>query len=176
MKVLLCADVKKVGYYGDVVDIADGFARNYLFPQGLAKIATDDNIRSVADEKAKRSEQRLRERKRLEAAAAAVNGAEVALAAKANELGHLFGSVGPKEIADNLRSQGFDVLDEFVHLPEHIKQVGKQDVTLRFADDLQVNVSVLVVAEGAAAQPSEQTAPPASAEIPAEGQQPSGQA
>ena len=75
MKVLLCADVKKIGYYGDVVDVADGFARNYLFPQGLAKVATEDNVRSVADEKAKRSEQRLRERKRLEAAAAAINGA-----------------------------------------------------------------------------------------------------
>ena len=110
MKVLLCSDVKKIGYYGDVVDVADGFARNYLFPQGLAKVATDENIRSVADEKARRSEDRLRERKRLEAAAAAVNGAEAAVSAKANEVGHLFGSVGPKEIAENLRSQGFDTI------------------------------------------------------------------
>jgi large subunit ribosomal protein L9 len=177
MKVLLCADVKKIGYYGDVVDVADGFARNYLFPQGLAKVATDDNIRSVADEKAKRSEHRLRERKRLEAAAAAVKGAEVALSAKANELGHLFGSVGAKEIAENLRSQGFDVLDEFVHFPEHIKQVGKHEVTLKYADDLQVNVTVVVVAEGAVAEASQETtSPPAPAESPAEGQQPSGQA
>ena len=177
MKVLLCSDVKKIGYYGDVVDVADGFARNYLFPQGLAKVATDENIRSVADEKARRSEDRLRERKRLEAAAAAVNGAEAAVSAKANEVGHLFGSVGPKEIAENLRSQGFDVLDEFVHLPEHIKQVGKHEVPLRFADDLQVNVTVIVVAEGAVIEPSKDTAQPAPpAQSPAQDQQSAEQA
>lgn len=176
MKVLLCADIKKIGYYGDVVDVADGFARNYLLPQGLARIATDENIRSVAEEKARRSEERLRERNRLEAAAAAVKGAEAAISAKANELGHLFGSVGPKEIAENLRSQGFDVLDEFVYLPEHIKQVGTHEVPLRFADDLQVNVTVIVVAEGAVVEPPKDTAQPAPpVESPPEGKPPAEQ-
>ena len=86
MKVLLFEDIKKLGWLGDVVEVNDGYARNYLIPKGLARIATEGNIRSISKEKATRAEQRLKERKRLERAAEAVDGAEAVLAAKANEL------------------------------------------------------------------------------------------
>jgi large subunit ribosomal protein L9 len=147
MKVLLCEDIKKLGWLGDVVDVTVGYARNYLLPQGLAKVATDGNIRAIAKEKAKRSEQRLKERKRLEKAVEAVNGAEAVLAAKANEQGGLFGSVTEAMIAANLRAQGFEVADEIIKLPEHIKQLGTHEVSLRFAEDLVATVRVVVVAE-----------------------------
>jgi len=80
--------------------------------------------------------------------AAAVEGAVAVVAAKANEQGVLFGSVGAREIAENLRAQGFEVADEMVQLPEHIKQVGTHSVSLKFAVDLAVTVNVVVVAEG----------------------------
>jgi len=147
MKVLLCEDIKKLGWLGDVVDGTEGYARNYLLPQRLAKVATEDNIRAIAQEKAKRAEQRLQERKRIEKAVEAVNGAEAVLAAKANEQGVLFGSITEPMIAANLRSQGFEVADEIVKLPEHIKSVGTHEVTLRFAEDLTATVRVTVVAE-----------------------------
>ena len=147
MKVLLCEDVDKLGWLGDIVEVNDGYARNYLLPQGLAKFATEASIRAIADEKAKRAEQRIKESKRLEEAAQAVEGAEAVVAAKANELGHLFGSVTAPQIAANLREQGFKVADEIVKLPEHIKQVGTHPVTLKFRDDLIVNVNVVVVPE-----------------------------
>ena len=112
MKVLLFEDIKNLGWLGDVVEVNKGYARNYLIPKGLAKVATEGNIRSIAKEKAKRAEQRLKERKRLERAAEAVDGAEAVLAAKANELGVLFGSVGEHQIAllvsrtdENLRTR-----------------------------------------------------------------------
>jgi len=148
MKVLLCEDVKKLGWLGDIVEVSTGYARNYLLPQGLAKIATEANIRALAREKAGRAEQRIHERKRLEAAAAAVDGAEAVLAAKANEQGVLFGSIGATDIAANLREQGFEVADELVQLEENIKQVGTSQIKLRFDDDLTVAVNVVVVAEG----------------------------
>jgi large subunit ribosomal protein L9 len=91
----------------------------------------------------------MKERKRLEAAAQAVDGAEAVLAAKANEQGVLFGSITEAIIAANLRDQGFAVADEIVKLPEHIKQVGDHSVTLRFTDDLKATVKVTVVAEQA---------------------------
>jgi len=147
-KVLLCQDIMRLGWLGDIVEVPTGYARNYLLPQGLAKAVTEANIKSLAKEKAKRSEQRIHERKRLDAAASAVQGAEAVIAAKANEQGNLFGSVGSQQIADNLRQQGFEVADEIVQLPEHIKQVGTfTDVVLKFAEDLTATVTVVVVAE-----------------------------
>lgn len=147
MKVLLCEDITRLGWLGDVVDVTEGYARNYLLPQGLAKVATEGNIRAIAEAKAERAAERLKERKRLEAAAEAVDGAEAVLAAKANEHGVLFGSVTDRMVAANLREQGFAVADEVVKLSEHIKQVGSHSVTLRFADDVTATINVVVVAE-----------------------------
>jgi len=147
MKVLLCEDVKKLGWLGDVVEVNDGYARNYLLPQGIAKVATDASIRAIAEEKARRAEQRIQESKRAGEAAKTVEGAEAVVAAKANEQGVLFGSVSARQIAANLREQGFEVADEVVQLPEHIKQIGTHTVTLKFADDLTATVNVVVVPE-----------------------------
>jgi len=148
MKVLLCEDVRKLGWFGDVVEVNEGYARNYLLPQGLAKLATDDNIKAVAEEKGKRAEQRIKEHKRLAEVAKTVDGAEAVLAAKANEQGVLFGSVTASQIAANLREQGYQVADDVVQLPHHIKQVGTYSVTLKFADDLTATVNVVIVPEG----------------------------
>lgn len=98
MKVLLCEDVNKIGFYGDIVEVAEGFARNYLLPQRLAIIPSEAKLRSMAQEKAKRADDRLRLRKQLESACAAVNGAEAVIVAKANEQGILFGSVPPSRL------------------------------------------------------------------------------
>ncbi len=147
MKVLLKEDIQKLGWFGDVVEVNNGYARNYLLPQGLATVVNDDNVRALAEEKSKRAEQRIREKKRLEEAAKTVDGAEAVIAAKANEQGHLFGSVTENMIASNLRAQGFTVADEVVQIHDHIKEVGTHNVKLRFAENVVVNVKVVVVAE-----------------------------
>lgn len=157
MKVLLCDDIEKLGWLGDVVEVAEGYARNYLLPQRLATPATEANIRAIAEEKAKRAEQRKLEGRRLEAAMKAVEGAEAVIAAKANELGHLFGSVTAREIAANLREQGFEIADKIVQLPEHIKEVGPHSVTLKFGPDLTTTVNVVVVAERDESETSPET-------------------
>ncbi len=156
MKVLLCDDIEKLGWLGDVVEVTEGYARNYLLPQRLARPATEANIRAIADEKAKRAEQRKLEGKRLEAAMKAVEGAEAVIAARANELGHLFGSVTAREIAANLREQGFEVADKIVQLTEHIKEVGAHPVKLRFSPELTTTISVVVVAEQEASEATSQ--------------------
>jgi large subunit ribosomal protein L9 len=147
MKVLLIADVEKLGWLGDIVDVNTGYARNYLLPHNLAKVPTEANLRSIAEEKVKHAEQRLQETKHLADACEKVRDAEVVIAAKANELGHLFGSVIASDIAGNLREQGFDVTDRIVRLDEHIKQVGTHNVRLKFAEELTCQVSVVVVAK-----------------------------
>ena len=147
MKVLLINDVKKLGWLGDVIEVSEGYARNYLLPRGLAVLPTKGSLKSIEKKKAAHTEHRSLERKRLEVVAKAVEGAEVVISAKANELGHLFGSVTEAEIAGNLRSQGFEISDDFVDMAVHIKQVGTTKVNLLFDKDLTATVNVVVVAE-----------------------------
>jgi large subunit ribosomal protein L9 len=152
MKVLLIKDVKKIGWLGDVIEATEGYARNYLFPQGLAVEPTKGNLRAIMKKKAESSASREMERKRLEVVAKAVEGAEVVLSAKANEVGHLFGSISESDIASNLRSQGFEIADDVVDLGAHIKQTGTMKVSLLFDKDLTATIKVIVVAEQEAAQ------------------------
>jgi large subunit ribosomal protein L9 len=147
MKVLLCEDIKKLGWFGDIVEVNTGYARNYLLPQGLAKMVSEGAVKSLAQEKAKRAEQRLQQARQMEAAAKAVDGAEAVLSAKVNEQGHLYGSITAEQIAANLRAQGFAVADDVVAMTDHIKQVGTHSVKLKYRDDLIVTVKVVVVGE-----------------------------
>jgi large subunit ribosomal protein L9 len=148
MRILLCEDIRGLGWLGDVVEVNAGYARNYLLPQGLGKPATEDNLRSIAREKTSRAEERKLEAEQLQKVAEAVEGAEAVVAAKANEQGILFGSVSASQIAQNLREQGFEIADEFVDPHEHIKNVGTAQVKLIFTEDLTATVSVVVVPEG----------------------------
>ena len=156
MKVLLIKDVKKgqqagspiLGFLGDVVETSAGFARNWLFPQGLAVMPTEANIKAIATKKAARVLERRREIEQFEQTTTAVQGAEVVIAGKANPAGALFGSVTPSAIADNLRQQGFEVAAENVHLDKNIKQVGTYpDTVVKFSEDLTATITVIVVAE-----------------------------
>jgi large subunit ribosomal protein L9 len=148
MRILLCEDVRGLGWLGDVVEVNPGYARNYLLPQGRGKPATDANLRSIAKEKTQRAEERKLEAEQLQKVAEAVEGAEAVVAAKANEQGILFGSVSASEIAQNLREQGFEIADEFVDPHEHIKNVGTAQVKLTFTEGLTATISVVVVPEG----------------------------
>jgi len=144
MKVLLCSDIEKLGWLGDIVDVKNGYARNYLIPQGLATVPTEANIKALADEKSRRAEARRLVRDQKERLVTSVQDAEVVLTAKANEQGHLFGSVTERDIAQNLREQGFDVADEMIKMDGHIKELGVSEVTVRAAADLTATVRVVV--------------------------------
>ena len=147
MKVLLCQDVEMLGWFGDVVEVKTGYARNYLLPHRIAIVPTEANIKSLEEERAQRSEQRKIAVERLAQVVGKVDGAEAVVSAKANEQGHLFGSVTEKDIAANLREQGFEVPDNCVDLDEHIKEVGQYSVKLRFSPELKATVNVIVVSQ-----------------------------
>lgn len=147
MKVLLCDDVEKLGYLGDVVEVKQGYARNYLIPQGIAVAPTEVAIKGIAMEKVKRAGERKLVYEQLERVAETVEGAEVVVAAKVNEQGHLFGSVAEKDIAENLRDQGFEVANDMVRMDDHLKEVGEYEINIRFAADIVKVVKVVVVAQ-----------------------------
>jgi len=155
MKILLCEDIEKLGWYGDIVEVSEGYARNYLLPQRIAMVPTEQKIKAMAEEKAKRTEQRKFDDERLQKAVQKVDGAEAVIAAKVNEQGHLFGSITESQIAENLRLQGFEVADKAVHLDGHIKELGQYTVELKFAANVTAKVKVTVVAEGQGVETSD---------------------
>ncbi len=147
MKVLLCQDVEKLGWLGDIVEVKDGYARNYLLPYRVAVVPNEANVKSLAQAKSRNASERKIALGKLDGIAKAVEGAEAVVAAKANEQGHLFGSVGEHDIASNLRDQGFEISDDMVKLSEHIKEVGTHEVKLKVGVDLFATVNVVVVSQ-----------------------------
>ena len=145
MEIILVEDVSGLGTKGAVVNVKPGFARNYLLPRKLA-IAATKNASNLYKELQRQRD--VQEDKRLIVArevAKRVNGAEVNIPAAANEEDTLFGSVTETEIAEALVKAGHKVDRHQVQLPEHIKQLGLYDVTLRIHGDVTANVKVWVV-------------------------------
>jgi len=149
MKLLLRRDIPKVGLAGDVVDVTEGYARNYLLPQHLAVLPTQANMKAIEEDKKRAEEERKQRRTHLEAQASKMRDVEVTISAACNEEGHLYGSVGPREIAAALRDEGHQVEPKQVHLHEPIRRLDTITVPVIFADDLQVDVKVWVVRETA---------------------------
>jgi large subunit ribosomal protein L9 len=173
MKVILLDEVKGKGTEGEVVDVARGFAVNYLFPRKLAVEATSGNLKQLEARKgniAKREDARKAEAQTL---ASAIEGKRVIVEAKAGEEGRLYGSVTPTMIADAIAAQlGADVDRRRMDIHGHIKTVGDHPVTVAVHTDVKVDLVVKVVpiggttdAEAAAAAPVEE---PQAVEEPAE--------
>jgi large subunit ribosomal protein L9 len=145
MRVLLRKNVRKLGVIGDIVEVKDGYARNYLIPHGVAFQPTDANVRKVEEEKAKYLEELAKKREELEARAKLLDGKEVTISARANEEGHLYGSIGPAQIAAAMTEAGHFVDAEEVVLDHPIRQLDKYDVEVEFAEEIKVTIHVWVV-------------------------------
>ena len=145
MKVLLRKNVANVGKIGDLIDVKPGYARNYLLPQGFAYEPSEANIKQVEREKEKYLAELAKLRAEIEARAALVNGKEVTISARANEEGHLYGSVGPAQIVAALAEQSCFVEAENIVLEEPIRTLDKYDVTLKFGEDVTATIHVWVV-------------------------------
>jgi large subunit ribosomal protein L9 len=150
MEVILREHVDNLGRRGEVVKVADGYARNYLLPRKLALLVTDGNKKTIEREKVKFDAQELEEQKVAEAVAARLSSVEVQIARKVGETDVLFGSVTSADIAEALAAKGFDIDRRKLHLPEPIKKLGEFEVPLKLHREVTVNVKVKVVAEGGA--------------------------
>ena len=150
MEVILREHVDNLGRRGEVVKVADGYARNYLLPRKLALLVTDGNKKTIEREKVKFDAKELEEQKVAEAVAARLSSVEVQIARKVGETDVLFGSVTSADVAEALAAKGFDIDRRKLHLPEPIKKLGEFDVPLKLHREVTVNVKVKVVAEGAA--------------------------
>ncbi len=148
MKVLLRQTVDKLGHIGDVVNVKPGYARNYLLPQGIGMEPTESNLKAIETAKQAYLQQVAQQRTELEARAKLLDGKEITIAARANEEGHLYGSVGPAQIVAALDNEGFSIEAENVLLDEPINKLDKHEVTIRFSEDVSATISVWVVPLG----------------------------
>ncbi len=148
-KLLLRRDVPKLGHVGDVVEVSDGYARNYLVPHHIGVEPTEANLKAIEEEKQRAAALRAERRKALEAHLESLSNIEVTIAAAANEEGHLYGSVGPREIAAALREEGHEIDTAQIHLHDPIRQLDTVMVPVVLADDLSTEVKVWVVRERA---------------------------
>jgi large subunit ribosomal protein L9 len=140
--------VDNLGRRGEVVKVADGYARNYLLPRKLALLVTEGNKQQIERERSKFEAREHEEKKVAEAMAARLAGVEIQIARKVGETEVLFGSVTSADIATAMTEKGFEIDRRKLNLREPIKKLGEYDIPLRLHPDVTVPVKVKVVAEG----------------------------
>ena len=148
MKVILIDEIRGLGTRGDVVNVKDGYARNYLLPKNLAREATPGNLKSVEQERKKWAMLAQKEKEQAAKAAEAVKGTKVVVSKRVGEGGQLFGSVTANEIADALAEKGFEVDKRRIELAHPIKTLGTHDIEVRLHKDVSAQIQVEVVPIG----------------------------
>ncbi len=147
MKVILTETIESLGIIGSEVDVAKGYARNYLLPQGKAVKATAANRKVMEHERAKVELQIAKEKEIAEEMAKRLEGVSCTIPAKVSEENRLYGSVSTRDIADALNSLGVDVERNMILLTEPIKEVGTYQIPIRVYRDVEPEITVEVVAE-----------------------------
>jgi len=145
VELLLAEDVPLLGQHGDLVRVKPGYARNYLVPQGLATIATEENKRMVELHKVKLAEVHAERMKQLRKLADAVSKYSVTLEANANPEGHLYGSIVAGDISKALVGAGYEVDAEHIRLEGPLKELGMYTVKVQLHADIATEVKVWVV-------------------------------
>src|SRR2546425_7383889 len=148
MEVILREHVDSLGRRGEIVKVADGYARNYLLPRKLALLATDGNKKQIEREKVKYEATELEEKRVAEAMSERLATVEVEIARKVGETEALYGSVTTGDIAQALAAKGFDLDQRKLVLQEPIKKLGEFTVPVKLHRDVTTNVKVRVIAEG----------------------------
>ena len=145
MKVILQQDVKGQGKKGQLVDVSDGYARNFLLPKKLAVIATAENLNTMKQQEKARKAQEAAEKAQAQATAKQLEGLTVKIAAKAGEGGRLFGAVTAKEVSEALSEQyGVNIAKTKLVLDEPIKACGGYQIKAKLGYEVVGTVSVMV--------------------------------
>lgn len=148
MKVILTEEIRGLGTRGDVVNVKDGYARNYLFPKNLAREATAGNLKSIEQERKKWALLGQKEKEEAQKSASSVQGMKITVQKRVGENGQLFGSVTANEIADALDAKGIKVDKRRIELAHVIKSLGTHDVDVRLHREVTAHIQVEVVAIG----------------------------
>ncbi|KPK45457.1 MAG: 50S ribosomal protein L9 [Nitrospira bacterium SM23_35] len=147
MRVILKEDVKKLGSMGQIVTVADGFARNYLVPRGLAVEASSKNMKSLEHAQRVIQEKAKKVKESLQDFADRLSKITLVLQAKSGEEGKLFGSVTSMDIAEKLKSEGIEIDRKKISLEEPIKRLGTHTVSIHLHPEINTQITLQVVEE-----------------------------
>lgn len=147
MKVILLDNVKGLGKKGDLVKAKDGYARNFLFPKGLAKEATEGNVKQLKEQKKAKKIKKEEEKKEAQKLADKISDLTVKIKSKSGDGGRLFGSVTTKDIASALQKQHSIKVDKRKMVTENIKSLGTTIVKVKVYSDITADLKVQVVEE-----------------------------
>src|SRR5688572_8189766 len=145
VQLLLIQSVDHLGKQGDVVEVKAGYANNYLLPQGLATLASDHHKRMVEKHKAKLQEIERARLASLRTLADNIGKQSITIEANANDEGHLYGSVGPHDIAGALKQAGFTITSDQVRLAGPLKELGLYTVKVHLHHEIEADLKVWVV-------------------------------
>jgi large subunit ribosomal protein L9 len=148
MKVILTKEIKNLGKEGDIKEVADGYARNYLLPRGLAVEATNSNIKAGEEKKQRLQKHKDREHAEAEALREKLDGKTIKISARSGGGDKLFGAVTSREIADSIHQQfKVDIDKKKIDLKDPIKHLGEYRVKLKIYPAVQAEITVTVAAE-----------------------------
>ncbi len=147
MKIILKENVANLGYKDDVVEVKDGYGRNYLIPQGKAVIANASALKQLAEDQKQRAHKIAKMLEDAKAAAAAIEGVSLTIATKTSATGTIFGSVGAIQIAEALEKLGHNIDRKLISIKETVKEVGNYSATVKFHKEVSVEIPFEVVAE-----------------------------
>jgi len=145
MKVILLQDVKKLGKKGDVVDISDGYARNFLFPRKLAEQANDANMHILNTKKENERKQKLAEIEAAQKLAADLKGKEIKIVGKAGDNGRLFGAITSKDVAEKINETYKLKIDKKKIVMDTIKLTGEYDIEIKLYPEVTTKMKVVIV-------------------------------
>lgn len=147
MKVILKEDVKDLGHIGEMLNVKDGYARNFLLPRGLALEANPRNVKALEHEKKKILEMVKKAKSGADELAARIAATAITIKAKAGEEDKLFGSVTAMDLAEALKKEGLDVDRKKIILDEPIKRLGSYSVSVKIHPEVSAQFTVQVVSE-----------------------------
>jgi large subunit ribosomal protein L9 len=147
MKVILKEDVNNIGSAGEVIQVADGYARNYLIPKGFAKFATAENIKLLDHESKMKKDKITKLKKEAELFAKKLEEVSCTIVMKAGEDDKLFGSVTTQDIQEGLKSEGIDIDRKKIVLEEPIKALGVYNVLIKIHPEVDASLKIWVVKE-----------------------------
>ena len=147
MKIILKEDVSNLGYKDDIVEVKDGYGRNYLIPQGKAVIANNSNLRQLEECQRQCAHKLAKIKADAEAVAASLEGVALTIGAKASATGTIFGSVNNIQIAEALEKLGHNIDRKIIVLKESVKELGKYTAKINLHKEVSVEIPFEVVAE-----------------------------
>jgi large subunit ribosomal protein L9 len=147
MKIILVKDIKGLGNGGEVVEVKNGYARNYLLPQKLAIVANKYNLTKIATLAKEAEAERAALESKYKATVLSLKDLELTFLRKADENDHLFGSVSEQDISEALAEKEIDVHKSYIHMDSHIKEIGSFDVKIHFTNEITADIKINVEKE-----------------------------